>query len=43
MRLFKLALGVLAASLYVWYEAVRWTPEVKRRKARRRLRNPDPG
>jgi hypothetical protein len=36
MRLVKLALGLLVTSLYVWYEAVRRTPEVKRRKAARR-------
>lgn len=36
MRLVKLALGFVAASLIVWYEAVRHAPEVKRRKAARR-------
>jgi hypothetical protein len=42
MRVVKLVLGFFAFSLYAWYEAVQRTPEVKRRKARRRaLRNPD--
>jgi hypothetical protein len=37
--LVKLALGVFAALLVVWFEAVRHLPEVKRRKhARRRAR-----
>jgi hypothetical protein len=36
MRLAKLALGLVAASTAVWFEAVRHTPEVKRRKALRR-------
>jgi hypothetical protein len=35
MRVVKLALGLLATSLYVWFEAVRRVPEVKRRKAAR--------
>jgi hypothetical protein len=35
MRVVKLALGLLVASLYVWFEAVRHVPEVKRRKAKR--------
>jgi hypothetical protein len=38
MRVVKLALGLFASSLYVWFEAVRRTPEVKRRKAARRGR-----
>jgi hypothetical protein len=38
MRLLKLALGLVVTSLFVWFEAVRRTPEVKRRKAARRLR-----
>jgi hypothetical protein len=37
MRLVKLAVGLVAAALAVWFEAVRHTPEVKRRKAARRL------
>jgi hypothetical protein len=36
MRLVKLALGLIAAALAVWFEAVRHTSEVKRRKALRR-------
>jgi hypothetical protein len=36
MRLAKLALGLVAAALAVWFGAVRHTPEVKRRKALRR-------
>jgi hypothetical protein len=36
MRLAKLALGLVLGLLYVWVEAVRRTPEVKRRKAARR-------
>jgi hypothetical protein len=36
MRLVKLALGLLAGAIAVWFEAVRHTPEVKRRKAARR-------
>jgi len=35
-RLLKLAGALLAFVLYVWYAAVRATPRVKRRKARRR-------
>ena len=39
MLLAKLALGVFAALLLLWFEAVRHLPEVKRRKhARRRAR-----
>jgi hypothetical protein len=38
MRVVKLALGLFATSLYVWFEAVRRTPEVKRLKAARRRR-----
>jgi hypothetical protein len=34
--LLKIALGALAYVLYVWIAAVRGTPQVKRRKARRR-------
>jgi hypothetical protein len=41
MRVVKLALGLLVTSLYVWFEAVRRVPEVKRRKvARRALTKP---
>jgi hypothetical protein len=36
MRTVKLALGLLVALLALWFEAVRHTPEVKRRKAARR-------
>jgi hypothetical protein len=36
MRVVKLALGLFATSLFIWFEAVRRTPEVKRRKAARR-------
>jgi hypothetical protein len=36
MRLVKLALGLVAGMLAVWFEAVRHTPEVKRRKAAKR-------
>ena len=36
VRLAKLALGLVAATLAVWFEAVLRTPEVKRRKQRRR-------
>jgi hypothetical protein len=36
MRLVKLALGLLVGAIAVWFEAVRHTPEVKRRKAARR-------
>jgi hypothetical protein len=40
MRMVKLALGLFATSLFVWFKAVRHTPEAKRRKAaRRRSRN----
>jgi hypothetical protein len=35
LKLVALALGSL---LYVWYEAVRATPAIKRRKAERRSR-----
>ncbi len=39
MLLVKVALGVFAALLLVWFEAVRHLPDVKRRKhARRRAR-----
>jgi hypothetical protein len=39
MLLVKIGLGVFAALLLVWFEAVRHLPEVKRRKyARRRAR-----
>jgi hypothetical protein len=37
VRLLKLALGTLVAALAVWFEAVRRVPEVRRRKAARRL------
>jgi hypothetical protein len=40
MRLVKLALGLVATLLLLWIEAVRRTPEVKRRKAARRARKP---
>jgi hypothetical protein len=36
MRVVKLAVTAVFAALYVWIEAVRSTPEVKRRKAARR-------
>ena len=36
VRLVKLAGAVFGFLLYVWYEAVRYAPDVKRRKARRR-------
>ena len=36
MRIVKLALGLVVALLALWFEAVRHTPEVKRRKALRR-------
>jgi hypothetical protein len=36
MRLLKLLLGSVVALLVLWFEAVRRTPEVKRRKALRR-------
>jgi hypothetical protein len=35
-RLLKLAAGVLAALLYVWFAAVRHVPEARRRRAARR-------
>jgi hypothetical protein len=39
MLLVKLALGLLAALLLLWFEAVRHLPDAKRRKhARRRAR-----
>jgi hypothetical protein len=39
MLLVKLALGLVAALLLLWFEAVRHLPDVKRRKyARRRAR-----
>jgi hypothetical protein len=39
MLLLKVALGVVAALLLLWFEAVRHLPDVKRRKyARRRAR-----
>jgi hypothetical protein len=39
MLLVKLALGLAAALLLLWFEAVRHLPDVKRRKyARRRAR-----
>jgi hypothetical protein len=39
MLLGKIALGLFAALLLVWFEAVRHLPDVKRRKyARRRAR-----
>jgi len=37
-RLLKLVGVTIGALLYVWYEAVRATPEIKRRKAQRRAR-----
>lgn len=36
--LLKAAAGLFAFALYVWYAAVRRTPEVKRRKRERRRR-----
>ena len=36
MRIVKVALGLVVALLALWFEAVRHTPEVKRRKALRR-------
>ena len=38
MRLVKIALGTVVGLLVLWFEAVRWTPEVKQRKALRRAR-----
>jgi hypothetical protein len=35
-RLLKLAAAAIGFALYVWYTAVRATPEIKRRKAERR-------
>ena len=35
-RVVRVAAGLTAFLLYVWYAAVRLTPEVKRRKARMR-------
>lgn len=37
-RIVRVALGVIGFVLYTWYEAVRLTPLVKRRKAMRRRR-----
>jgi hypothetical protein len=35
-RLVKLVSAAIGFALYVWYTAVRATPEIKRRKAERR-------
>lgn len=35
-RIVQIVLGVIGFVLYTWYEAVRLTPAVKRRKAMRR-------
>ena len=35
-RIVRIVLGVTGFVLYTWYEAVRLTPAVKRRKAMRR-------
>jgi len=40
-RILKLAAAAVAFVLYVWFAAVRVTPAVKRRKARRRA-SPNP-
>lgn len=37
-RIVRIVLGVIGFVLYTWYEAVRLTPAVKRRKAMRRRR-----
>jgi hypothetical protein len=37
-RLVRMVLAVIGFALYTWYEAVRLTPFVKRRKAMRRRR-----
>jgi hypothetical protein len=39
-RILKLLAALVAAAVYVWAAAVRATPRVKRRKARRRAHGP---